>query len=145
MDSPVSLFHRPEALTAAIDGLSAEGYQVIELDASAWNESGAFHDDVSAGFDFPDYYGRNVNALVDCLRDVVAHDYGWDPASTGLVVVLRHYDFFASADPDLAQAFLDALARASREALSDGGRLTCLVHTDGPDFALAQVGATPGS
>ena len=44
---------------------------------------------------FPDYYGRNLNAFDDCMRDVVTQDFGWAPDTTGLALAFTGYDAFA--------------------------------------------------
>lgn len=46
---------------------------------------------MAAALDFPDCYGRNLDALNDCMRNVVDHDYGWAREATGLVLVFDGY------------------------------------------------------
>ena len=43
---------------------------------------GAFHARIARLLDFPDYYGKNLDALYDCLTDL--------PEGTELVI--RHFD-----------------------------------------------------
>jgi RNAse (barnase) inhibitor barstar len=40
------------------------------LDASRFSTRDGFYDEVSAVFGFPDYFGRNLDALADCLGDI---------------------------------------------------------------------------
>jgi len=141
VNSPVTLFHRPQALEETIAWLEANGYQVVEMDAALWSVQ-TMHDAFSRTLSFPDYYGRNLDALNDCMRDVVDHSYGWDPISTGLVLVMKNYDGFVAQDPRAAQVVLDILAGISREASLIGRRLLVLVQTNDPNLRLEPVGAT---
>ena len=40
---------------------------MVEIDASKITSEDALHDIFSVAFGFPDYYGRNMSAFVDCL------------------------------------------------------------------------------
>ncbi|MDQ1343895.1 MAG: Barstar protein [Patescibacteria group bacterium] len=40
------------------------------LDAARFSDADAFYDEASSAFGFPDYFGRNLDALADCLSDV---------------------------------------------------------------------------
>jgi hypothetical protein len=62
---------------------------VVQFDTSSWASDADMYDDVASGLDFPDYFGRNLDALNDRMRDVASGDYGWRPDATGLVIVLR--------------------------------------------------------
>ena len=43
---------------------------------------GAFHARIARAFDFPDYYGKNLDALYDCLTDL----------PEGSELVITHFD-----------------------------------------------------
>lgn len=43
---------------------------MIILDASRLRERGAAHEYLKILLSFPDYYGRNLDALYDCLTDM---------------------------------------------------------------------------
>jgi hypothetical protein len=85
----------------------------------------------------------NLDALKDCMRDVVSQDYGWAPNTTGLVLVFTGYDAFAARCSRAAQVVLDILADQSRSAALFGRRLICLAQSDDPGIRFAPVGATP--
>ena len=99
INTPVTLFWRLQVLDETTAWLRAHGYQVTGLDASRWSAEDDLHRDIAAALSFPDYYGRNLDALNDCVRDVVSQDYGWAPGTTGLAVVLAGYDAFAARCP----------------------------------------------
>lgn len=101
------------------------------------------HNDFSEALDFPDYFGRNLDALNDCMGDVASGDYGWHRDATGLVIVLRAFDTFATVDRRTAQAMLDIFAGQARRALLIGNRIICLVQSNDPHLAFEPVGAMP--
>jgi RNAse (barnase) inhibitor barstar len=45
--------------------------RVVEIDSERIKSWDDFHDIFEELFDFPDYYGRNLNAWVDCMDDVL--------------------------------------------------------------------------
>src|SRR5262245_14434929 len=142
-NSAVTLFWRATVLEDTVGVLRARGYQIISMDASGWTADERMHDDVAAALGVPSYYGRNLDALNDCLSDVVAGDYGWEPDATGLVLVFTAYDVFATHRRASAQVLLDIIARRSRDALLIGRRLLCLAQTDDPAIEFDGVGSTP--
>lgn len=141
MNSAVSIFWR--ALDETTTWLADHGYQVVRLDASGWAAQADFHRDIKAVLDFPDYYGNNLDAFNDCLRDVAMYAYGADRAATGTVLVFTGYDAFAGREPRAAQVILDIIARNARDAMLFGHRMLCLVQSDDPGLAFEPVGATP--
>lgn len=145
MNTSVTLFHQRQVLEDTTAWLVEHDYQVTTLDASSWSGEHDLHRDIANALNFPDYYGRNLDALNDCMRDVVTHDYGWDPNAAGLVLVFTGYDNFAAACPQPAQAVLDIIANQSRSAALLGGRLMCLVQSNDPRITFDAVGATPVS
>jgi hypothetical protein len=99
-------------------------------------------DDFATALAFPDYFGRNLAALVDCLRDVATFEYGSDAESTGTVIALAGFDAHVGRDASVASTVLDILADTARSALLIGHRFNVLVQSDDPKLALPSVGAT---
>lgn len=87
-DGFVTMFWADHVLEGTLKWLSVNGYQILTLQAGAWRQRADLHRDVAEGLHFPDYYGRNLDALNDCLRDVAVGDYGLDASATGFVLVL---------------------------------------------------------
>jgi hypothetical protein len=86
-------------LAETIAWLSDHGYRLVSVDASAWATDAAMHRDLASALSFPDYYGANLAAWNDCLRDVADYSCASRPSDTGLVLVLVGYDAFAAAGP----------------------------------------------
>ncbi|WP_084701709.1 barstar family protein [Streptacidiphilus anmyonensis] len=142
-DAFVTLYWRAQRFDEAADRLRRAGFAVVVLDASGWATADVFHADVAAALDFPDYYGRNLDAFNDCLRDVMGGEYGVPQGAEGLVLAFTHYDAFARACPREAHVVLDILADHARRAAVFGERLLCLVQSDDPHLRLEPVGAQP--
>ena len=140
-ESPVTMFWRSELFADATARLEADGYQVVTLSAADWTV-GAMHTALAEAFAFPDYYGRNLDALDECLSDVVNQEYGWDPGASGLVIALSGYEGFVELDRRTANVVLDLIAGHSRRAAVLGRRLLCLVQSGDPNLVLEPVGAS---
>lgn len=139
----VTMFWRSSLLDQTVDWLRTHAYDVVEFDAGSWASTADMLTDVAGGLDFPDYFGRNLDALNDCMRDVASAYYGWHADATGLVIVLRAFDAFASIDRRAAQIMLDIFADQARCAILIGNRIICLVQSNDPQLAFEPVGAMP--
>ncbi|PKQ25268.1 MAG: barnase inhibitor [Actinobacteria bacterium HGW-Actinobacteria-4] len=135
-----TLFHSDSVLSETVTALRAEGYQVVDLDASTWSTQAAMHDALASALSFPDYYGRNLDALNDCLSNVAEGAYGLNPDLLGLVVVVRGFDAFVAVEEQAAHVLLDIVERQSRLAALFGNRMLWLVQSKDPDLRLPQVG-----
>lgn len=136
-NSPVALYFRPEILDEDMAWLRAEGYQIDEFACKGWHCEPDFHTDIAARLDFPDYYGRNLNAFNDCIRDLEVPDSG------GRVIVFRRFDLFAQRQPRIAQIILDIMTSASWRSLLFGRRFLTIVQSDDPRIAFETVGSHP--
>lgn len=130
-------------LATTVGWLRAHGYGIVEVDATGSTATVELLDRIAEKLSFPSYFGRNLDAFNDCMRDVVAGEYGADLADTGLVLVFHGYDAFAAHEPGAAHAVLDIVALNARSAMLFGRRLLCLVQTDDPALEFPPIGATP--
>ncbi|QFU92831.1 Barstar (barnase inhibitor) [Amycolatopsis sp. YIM 10] len=71
-------------------------------------------DAIAAALDFPDWFGRNLDALYDCLTDL-----SWLPAGEH-VLIWAGSEAFKTADPKAYLAIRSVLSDAQR-ALAPGG------------------------
>lgn len=133
----IALYHKRAVLDEDRTILTALGYHVHVLDASTWQTSAELYEDVRRTLSFPEHYGRNLAALVDCLSELrIPHD-------GGLALAIRHFDKFAHIEPALATAVLEALESTSRHHLLFGRRFLALVQSDDATVRFAPVGARP--
>jgi RNAse (barnase) inhibitor barstar len=87
---------------------------ILRIDATTITDADTFHAVFAAAFGFPAYYGRNLDAWIDCLT------YLDDPASGMttvhvlpgeiLTLVLDHAEEFRGRCPALFSAFLECSA-----------------------------------
>jgi hypothetical protein len=139
----VTMFWRSSLLDETVDWLRSHRYDVVEFDAGSWASDADMFDDLAEGLNLPDYFGRNLDALNDCMRDVASCDYGRHSDATGLVIVLRGFDAFTSVDRRTAQVMLDIFADQARSAILIGNRIICLVQSNNPELSFEPVGAMP--
>src|SRR5688572_14562804 len=93
------------------------------------------HEALGSGLEFRGYYGRNLDALNDCLCDIEISE------ESGRALVFNRYDAFTVRFPRLAWAILDIVEITSRRLLLFGRRLLVLVQSDDPAISFEPVGA----
>lgn len=142
-NSSVTMFWNVDLLEQSVQWLREHNYDVTVVDASGWTAAADMLHDIGVALNFPDYYGQNLNAFNDCMRDVASADYGVRPAAAGLVLVLVGFDRIAASHPTEAHSVLDIIALQARSAMLIGRRMICLVQTDNPRLSFDPVGATP--
>ena len=84
------------------DDLTARGIGLVRLDGGSVADDGELFDALAAGFSFPDYFGRNWDAVDECLRDL-----SWLPAD-GYVLVVRAADALWRRDPRLPARLIES-------------------------------------
>lgn len=130
----ITLYLRPQLLEADVEWLREHQYRADSFDCSRWSSESEMHGALSSGLEFPDYYGRNVHALNDCLGEIEV------PVEGGRVLILNRYDYFAAKFPGLAWSVLDVFEINSRRLLLFGRRLIILVQSDDPGITFEPVG-----
>jgi hypothetical protein len=138
----VTKFWNRDLFAATKESLTEMGYNVVSLDAGEWQTTQDALLSLGQALDFPSYYGKNLDALVDCLRDVAIFDYGSESDSEGTVIALDHYDKFAMLFSQVAWTILDILADTGRQALLIGHRFIVILQSDDGGLAFGTVGGT---
>ena len=59
------------------DAPDLEGFEVLRLEGSTLEGKDELLDAIAEGFGFPDWFGRNWDALEECLRDLEAVNDGY--------------------------------------------------------------------
>jgi len=107
-----------DSVTAAAERL---GGLVVRLDGRRLGAQADVFSEFATALSFPSYFGRNWDALEECLGDI----YNWLRRDV-VVVVLSHPSFILSGDAGEFQTFLGVLWRAAEwisEAITDEGVL----------------------
>lgn len=138
-NSSITLYYNPLILDADVAWFVEQSYRTVHFRASDHGTSERVLAALGQALEFPEYYGRNLDAFNDCLSDIEVPDGG------GLLLVLHDFDAFAAAFGDVAQALLDICADNSRQFLLTGRRFVILVHSTDPRIRFDPVGATPVS
>ena len=128
-----SLYFNTELLNTAIQWFEKENYKVLILDCIQWTSKDDILKGIGKELNFPDYYGKNLSALNDCLWDI-------EIAKSGLVVVFTSFDLI---DKELAYDLLDIFATNSRSHFLFGDRLITLVQVNDAHYHCEPVGANP--
>ncbi len=87
----------------AAQRLGKEDFAVRLLDGAAFSSEKALLDAIAAAFQFPGYFGRNWDALIDCWSDMA-----WLPAS-GYLCIIEKADVLERTHKDA----LDGLRNAA--------------------------------
>lgn len=135
-NGPVNMYWNPEVLEDDCRRLSQLEYVIHRIDCIRWSGLSDALQGLGESLGFPEYYGKNLDALSDCLSDLDV------PKDSGMAIVLSRYDSFAEIDMPAAQTILDILADSSRGFMLFGQRLAVMLQSNDPDLRFDPVGAT---
>lgn len=141
-DGGIALYWRPEILAKDVNWLKSREYLIYSFEAAEWKSEEGMHEALQTVLSFPDYYGRNLNALDECMWDDL-----YIPEIGGLVLVLNHYDRFVRGmrgdnpiGENSGDAVLGIFARAIRYHSLAGKRLLVLVQSDDAKIQFGRLG-----
>ncbi len=107
--------------------------KVIEIPTSGIVDWDTFHDVFDATLGFPQFYGRNMNAWIDCLSNADDANSGLvaNPVSSGDLLTLSIIDAaeFKQRCPDQFETLIECAAFVNyrRRAVGDGPILALLI------------------
>ena len=97
---------------------------VVSIDCSAIRDWDSFHDQFVAAFGFPDFYGRNMNAWIDCMTSLDMPDDGMTSihAAQGNVITLQleNVGKFRELHPEIYAALIECSAFVNWRRLEVG-------------------------
>jgi len=85
------------------------GYFTAHIDGESVPDKAALMEALAAAFRFPSYFGKNWDALLDCLRSLPDEN----PAK-GYVLAIKNSGMFLAASPADREAFADIAAEARK-------------------------------
>jgi hypothetical protein len=141
-DGGIHLYWRREYLVEDKRWLAEHDYDLYEFACETWLSEHTMYSDFGRVLQFPDWWGRNINAFDDCIADLPLS------GSRGAVMILVNFDSYASGSGSTlmpsgrteAEAILDIIADASRFHLLNGNRLIALVQTNDSNFRIGRLG-----
>jgi RNAse (barnase) inhibitor barstar len=97
---------------------------VVSIDCSRIRDWDSFHDEFASTFGFPDFYGRNMNAWVDCMTSIDQPDDGMTSVHASkesvLTLQLENVAVFRENHPDLYAAIIECSAFVNWRRLEVG-------------------------
>ncbi|MDO8958742.1 MAG: barstar family protein [Rhodocyclaceae bacterium] len=130
------VYHMPGDGEAGLIAAAAQNnFAVFRVDLAGVSDKAALLKAIGDAMAFPEWYGRNWDALLDCLADL-----GWQSAE-GYVVILEHCDgIHGRAETDFVQT-LQVFEAATNEWREQGIPFWCFVdmQADGINW-LSDIG-----
>lgn len=130
------VYHMPgDGEAGLMTAAEHNGYFVFRVDLVKARDKDELLDTIGRAMGFPEWFGHNWDALLDCLADL-----GWRPAE-GYVVILEHCDgIHGRAEADFVQA-LQVFDAAANEWRDQGIAFWCFVdmQADGINW-LTDIG-----
>ena len=96
---------------------------VVIVDASRIHDRESFHDVFAEAFGFPGYYGRNLDAWIDCMSGLDEDDGQTTidcPRGSVVTLQLDNVDVFAKRCPDLYAALIECAAFVNWRRIEQG-------------------------
>ncbi|MGA2278545.1 MAG: barstar family protein [Terracidiphilus sp.] len=96
----------------------------VSIDCSRIRDWDSFHDEFAAAFGFPDFYGRNMNAWIDCMTSLDQPEDGMTSihATRGqtLTLQLQNVVTFRENHPELYASIIESAAFVNWRRLEVG-------------------------
>jgi RNAse (barnase) inhibitor barstar len=129
------VYHMPHMDTAPIVAAAEdEGFATFRVDLAAASDKEQMLEAIGRALDFPEWFGRNFDALADCLGDMA-----WRPAE-GYLVLLEHCDrIHGLAEQDFV-ATLQVFQQAADDWREQGIAFWCLVEMQADGIAWLPTG-----
>lgn len=124
----ISLYYNPSIFDHDIQLLSEKGYKIIQFDDRAITTAEELHLDIQNKLGFPGYYGKNFDALNDCMRE-------YEITTIGDVLVFPKLDHLDSRS---IYHLLDVFSLHCRRNIAIGKKLLILAQVDNPKFSVKE-------
>ncbi|RDI15920.1 barstar family protein [Flavobacterium sp. AG291] len=119
-------------LETDLEWLRKENYSIVNFDCLDWNNHiEVMHDDLSLNLHFPPYYGKNWDALYECLNEL-------EISESGTVVVFKNLDMI---NIKTVHTLIDCFVSSAQRHILFNERLLVLIKVDNQKFELHPLGA----
>ena len=92
------------------ENIDAELYYIAVLDGSDCKTVKSFFKNIGKAFKFPSYYGKNLNALNDCLNDLE-----WLDKPNYILIVKNSKEFLSKESEEIRNHIFSFLERVSNQ------------------------------
>ena len=123
--------------------LSEFHYTTLFIEGSAFADAERFHDEMAFKLGLPSWYGRNLDALLDCLASIgdsrtnVCRHWEWQTGKR-LVLLIRGVSI-DNVDAGMASAFVQTIADANERLEQDGASNRIWIEYTSADRDSAQA------
>lgn len=123
----------PESAGALFQAAHSQGHHAYRIDLGLATSEKKLHQILARGLQFPEWYGRNWDALADCLSDMSWHE------ADGYVLILQRAEILRAAEPESFATFLEILADSARSWKDAGIAFRVLLNGDFPELPRLEV------
>src|SRR5262245_43602426 len=104
--------------------MSEVPHRVVNIDARRIVDWGTLHDEFSSAFGFPSFYGRNMNAWIDCMTYLDSPSDGMSkvhaPPGGVLVLQIDHAGELSTRNRKIYDALIQSSAFVNWRRLESG-------------------------
>ncbi|MBK7585531.1 MAG: barstar family protein [Myxococcales bacterium] len=97
---------------------------IVNIDGSRITDWASFHDVFAEALGFPGFYGRNMNAWIDCMTSLDDAGAGMTsihvPPGQVLTLALDHVDDVVKRCPEIYEALVDCTAFVNWRRIDSG-------------------------
>ncbi|MCE2957569.1 MAG: barstar family protein [Bacteroidota bacterium] len=99
--------------------------EVVKINGNKFTSWSAFHNFFAHEFGFPDFYGRNMNAWIDCMSDLDHPEYGMTTKiclkkGECLVLSITHAEEFKKHNSDIYESLIECSAHINLNRIQQG-------------------------
>lgn len=106
--------------------------KTVSIDTDLITNWDDFHDIFSKAFGFPDFYGRNMNAWIDCMSSLDDKDSGlttyFIDKNDTLVIELRNSESFKKNCTDIYFELFECIAFVNERCLAAPGPMIAIAN-----------------
>ena len=94
---------------------------IVRIDGRRLTDWESFHDTFAEGFGFPEFYGRNMNAWIDCMTSLDSPEDGLTTIhGTANDAVVLHITNASSIPPDVFEGLNECAAFVNWRRIEQG-------------------------
>lgn len=158
MSAILSSTHAPWVLVAVgpyellhnhLTSREANGMLLVSLEGELMRSVDGLYDEIFRKMNFPDYCGRNLNALDECLNDLE-----WLDVGSGIIIVIRDANQMLRDRPEVLEGLVEILTRSGEEWATPVQNESAwdrpavpfhsIFHYESSDICVAELDSLPG-